>query len=584
MMTLSTNDRREALESMYPVWPRRTLAAHFAEQAKRFGSRPLLITVNGSYSYQEIWYEGQRYARALIGLGVQRRQHVAVLMANDPEYAFLMLGIWLVGAVCVPINTMFRDDELLYMLRQSDSRWLFMHQLAGGVQHSDTLSRVYEELVAKDGKPGIWRVICLANTDEPLDPRFLPWADFARKGNDVKVEEFQARAAASEYPDEVADIIYTSGSTGLPKGVMITHDMFLRCAYSTALSRAFEDGRRVYTALPLYHVFALVEGILAVSFVGGALIIAPRFTPLLSLQIMEKHCAHDVLCVPSMLVALLNHADVAAFDLSSLYAMMCAAAPAPIAVWERAIKELGLREICAGYGGTEATAATAHTEVGDPLETVVTRVGRIKPGGSSGLPEYDGANVQYKTVDPFTREDLASGEIGELAVRGNLVTKGYYNKPDETADVIDKDGWLRTGDLGRVDESGYIELLGRSKELYKISGENVAPKEVEDVICKHPAVAQAYVVGVKDAMTSETGAAFIEFKPGVTGTRREMIDYCQERLARFKVPRYFWFVSSGEWPMTGTGKIQKFRLQEMAEERLRERGGAAAAEVAATMY
>lgn len=579
MSIATAKERRAALEQNYPVWPRQTLAAHFADQAQRFGERPLLITEHASHSYREIWEQGQLYARALLALGVRRRDHVAVLMASDVEYAYLMLGIWLVGAVCVPINTMLRDEELLYLLKQSDSRWLFMHQVASGVQHADTVSRVFADIVAHDlTQAGIAQVVCLANTDAPLDDRFLPWDAFIGAADKVTESERKARTEASEYPDEVADIIYTSGSTGLPKGVMITHDMFLRCAYSTALSRAFEEGRRVYTALPLYHVFALVEGILAVSFVGGALIIAPRFTPQFSLQIMEKHKANDFLCVPSMLVALLNQADLSAYDLSSLHAMMCAAAPAPIVVWERAVRELGLREICAGYGGTEATAATAHTEIGDAIETVATRVGRIKPGGASGLPEFGGANVQYKTIDPYTLQDLEPGDTGELVVRGNLVTKGYYNKPDETAAVIDKDGWLRTGDLGRIHGGGYIELLGRSKELYKISGENVAPKEVEDVICRHPAVAQAYVVGVKDAMTSETGAAFIECKPGMACTRRELIEYCQEHLARFKVPRYFWFMTAGEWPMTGTGKIQKFRLQELAESRLRERGAAAIAE------
>jgi fatty-acyl-CoA synthase len=251
---------------------------------------------------------------------------------------------------------------------------------------------------------------------------------------------------------------------------------------------------------------------------------------------------------------------------------MCAAAPAPVSVWQRAIDVLKLTEICTGYGGTEVTASTAHTEIGDAVETVVTRVGRIKPGGAGGLPEFGGANVQYKTVDPATGEDLPPGAVGELAVRGNIVTRGYYNKPEETFAAIDKDGWFRTGDLGRLDERGYIELLGRSKEQYKISGENVSPKEVEDVINKHPAVAQAYVVGVKDPATVETGAAFVELRPGHTCTRAEILEHCREHLAKFKVPRHVWFVTAAEWPLTGNGKIQKFRLKEMAEQRLAERG------------
>lgn len=214
------------------------------------------------------------------------------------------------------------------------------------------------------------------------------------------------------------------------------------------------------------------------------------------------------------------------------------------------------------------TASTVHTEVGDPIDIVVSRVGRIKPAGSTGLPEFGGANVQYKVVDPYTGEDLPEGAVGELTARGNIVTRGYYNKPEETAAVIDKDGWFRTGDLGRIDENGYIEFLGRSKEMYKVSGENVSPKEVEEVISRHPAVGQVYVVGVPDPLTTEVGAAFIELKPGATLTRREVVRWCQDRLAKFKVPRYVWFVEPGQWPMTGTGKIQKFKLQEIAQERL----------------
>ncbi|MEB3102582.1 class I adenylate-forming enzyme family protein [Ferviditalea candida] len=566
MNAMQVEERRNALQNKFPVWPNQTLSAHFADQAKRYASRPLLITEKASITYEEIWREGQRYAKALIELGVRRREHVAIIMASEPEAIFLMLGVWLIGAVCVPINTMLRDQEVKYLLEQSDSHWLFMHQIASGVLHAKNVAQMLDDLSK------VKRVVCIQNSDGPLDDRFLSWASFVDMAKRISDDQLSDCMQQSKYPSEVADIIYTSGSTGLPKGVMMTHDMFLRCAYSSALSRAFEDGRRIFTALPLYHVFALVEGLLAVSFVGGALIVISGFSPLPALQIMERHQANDVLCVPSMLVALVNHPEVGTFDLSSLHALMCAAAPAPVSVWQRAIEVLQLKEICTGYGGTEATAATVHTEVGDPIETVVTRVGRIKPGGSSGIPEFDGANVQYKTVDPDTGEDLPPGAIGELAVRGNLVTRGYYNKPEETFAVIDKDGWFRSGDLGRIDEHGYIEMLGRSKDLYKISGENVAPKEVEDVISNHPAVAQAYVVGVKDSITQETGAAFVELRPGFTCTRREMIEHCQKYLARFKVPRHVWFVQASEWPMTGNGKIQKFRLREIAENRISERG------------
>ncbi|QRF22920.1 acyl--CoA ligase [Alicyclobacillus sp. TC] len=567
-MVMTAEERRQYLQDLFPVWPRYTLSQHFEHLLTLYAHRPLLIVEDNVFTYEEAWEKGKAFAKSLLKLGVKRRQHVALLMANEADNFFAMLGVWMIGAVCVPINTMLRSDEIHYLLRQSDSRWLIMHQTASGVAHDVEIEKIYDELTNRDRSIHLEQVVCIQNSERPLDGRFISWETFQHLADDVSDEIWRRELEKNRYPDEVADIIYTSGSTGLPKGVMITHDMFLRCGFSTALSRAFEDGRRIYTALPLYHVFALVEGILAASFVGGTLITSPRFTATTTLQMMEKYKATDFLCVPSMLVAVVNHPEVSRYDVSVLNALMCAAAPAPIAIWERAVDVLGVQEICAGYGGTEATAATVHTEVGAPIEIVVNKVGRIKPGGSSGLPEFGGANCQYKTIDPFTGEDLPPGEVGELTVRGNLVTRGYYNKPEETAAVIDKDGWFRTGDLGRIDEEGYLELLGRSKELYKISGENVAPKEVEDVICKHPAVAQAYVVGVKDAMTHETGAAFIELKPGVECSRRDIIEFCQERLAKFKIPRHVWFVSVEEWPMTGTGKIQKFKLQEMAEARL----------------
>ncbi|OUM85033.1 MAG: AMP-dependent synthetase [Bacillus thermozeamaize] len=576
-MIPSPEERRQRLTSRFPSWPRRTLGAHFRVHCREFAERPYLIASDRIYTYRETWERCWTAAKALLSLGVRRRDHVAIWLANEPEYVFLKLAVALVGAVAVPLNTLLREEEMGYMLRQSDSRWLFVHQTAAGNRLEAMAARWLARMEQEEGFT-LNGAVCIQTSGESPEPRFLTWNAFLEMASQVDDEELEQRMRASEYPDEVSDIIYTSGTTGLPKGVMLTHDMFLRCAFSTALSRAFEDGRRVFTPLPFYHVFAYVEGLLAVSFVGGAVIFTSQFHPRETLALIERHRATDFLCVPSMLVAILNHPERNRYDLSSLHALMCAAAPAPVPIWERTVQELGVKEICTGYGGTEATASTVHTEVGDPIEVIATRVGRIKPAGASGLPEFGGANVQYKVVDPETGEDLPEGSVGELTVRGNTVTRGYYKKPEETAAAIDKDGWFRTGDLGRIDEKGYIEFLGRSKEIYKVSGENVSQKEVEEVISRHPAVSQAYVVGVPDPLTTETGAAFIELKPGASCTRREIIQWCQDHLAKFKVPRHVWFVEPGSWPMTGTGKIQKFRLEEMAREKLRQSPSPASSE------
>lgn len=557
--------RRRKLEERVPVWPRHTLASHFEAASREFPQRPLLLLDDRVLTYADVWSQAQELARALLANGVKRREHVAVLMANVPEFVALRLAIATVGAVCVPLNSMLRRDELAYILDQSDAGWLFLHQSIGSARHADAV----REILADVPKELRLRVVCIPTEGADVDASFESWQAFTSRGGQASVEELDRRRAASRYPDEVADIVYTSGTTGQPKGVLLTHDMLLRCAFSSALSRAFEDGRRIFTALPLYHVFGYVEGLLGCTYVGGGLVMAPAFTPRGALRLIQQHQASDMLCVPSMLVAMLNDPQRGAFDASSLNALMCAAAPTPVPVWEAAVEAFGLTELCTGYGGTEATAATVHTEIGDPIERVATRVGRIKPGGSSGLPEYGGANSQYKVVDPFTGEDLADGAVGELAVRGNFVTRGYYRKPAETAAAIDVDGWFHTGDLGRIDDDGYLEFQGRSNEMFKVSGENVAPKEVEEVVSQHPAVSQVYVVGISDAQTTEAGAAFVELKPGASCERRDIIEWCQQRLARFKVPRRVWFLEAADWPMTGTGKIQKFKLRALAEERLK---------------
>lgn len=303
------------------------------------------------------------------------------------------------------------------------------------------------------------------------------------------------------------------------------------------------------------------------SFVGGAIISPSRFSPIIALEMMEKFKANDFLCVPSMLVPLLNDERVKDFDLSNLYSMWCGAAPAPVPVWEKTMDVLGLTEIITGYGQTEVTSSGVTTEVGDPLETISSRVGRPKLAGVAGMPEFHGSTVQYKTIDRETGETLPIGTVGELAVRGVTVTHGYYNKPEETAEAIDKDGWLRTGDVGIVHEDHYLELIGRDKDIYKVSGLIVSPGEVEEVISRHPAVNVVAVVGVSNQITTEAGAAFIELRKDATCTRREIIDWCSERLARFKTPRHIWFIEPTEWPMTATGKIQKFHLRDMAEEK-----------------
>lgn len=564
----SVETRRNHLEERYQIWPRDTIATHFQKVCQEYGQTSYLLIDDQTITYEQVWQDALLYAASFVQLGVQRRDHIAVLMNNQASYPSLMIAASIVGAVFIPINAMFSKNELAYILQQSDTQFLILEQTIKDKAHGANVTQLLtEENFTKHSC--LHTVVCLENDKQPgVSNSFLTWKEFTEKAEMVPSPSIQTVLQQSAYPDEVAIILYTSGSTGNPKGVMLTSDMVLRCAYSTCLSRAIENGRVTFAPLPFYHCFAIIEAIFAMSFVGGSFISALGASPLQSLKLMEKYQANDYLCVPSMLVPLVNHPRVEEFELSHLFAAWCGAAPAPVPVWKKAIDTLGLTEIITGYGQTEVASSGVTTEIGDSLDLITTRVGRPKLGGSSGLPEFLDSPVQYKTIDPETLKNLPEGSIGELAVRGATVTNGYYNKPMETAETIDKDGWLRTGDVGRIDDSGYLQVLGRSKEMYKVSGELVAPREVENVIYEHPAVNQVQVIGVPDALTTEIGAAFIELHEGKQANRKDIADWCTSQLARFKIPRHIWFMTAKDWPMTSTGKIQKFRLEELAKEKL----------------
>ncbi|WP_080873965.1 class I adenylate-forming enzyme family protein [Oceanobacillus timonensis] len=565
----SVDERREDFIKAYPVWNRNTIASHIQTSVKAYANQAFMHIDGKTYTYQDVWNKAVQIAKAFIHSGVKRREHVAILMDNDATYPALMIASSMVGAVFLPLNSMLSKEELKYILMQSDTNYLFVHDSVKGKKHAQAVQEIGQEKAFQENA-SLKKVICMQTKgDTNIPPFFIKWEDFLQGAENVTEAEWMNRWEASLYADEVAIIMYTSGSTGSPKGVMLTHDMLLRCAYSTCYSRAIEKGRVTFAPLPFYHCFAIVEAILAMSFVGGSFIAALGASPLKSLELMETYHANDYLCVPSTLVPLLNHPQVDTFDLSALFAMWCGAAPAPVPVWKKAMETLGLTEIVTGYGQTEVSSSGVTTEIGDDLETIATRVGRPKLAGASGRSEFTGHATEYKTVDPENGQTLEAGAIGELTVRGPSVTTGYYNKPEETAAAIDKDGWLRTGDVGRVDENGYVQLLGRSKEMFKVSGELVAPREVETVISEHPAVSQVGVIGVSDSMTTEIGAAFIEVYEGESITRKEIVQWCSEKLARFKIPRYVWVIQTADWPLTSTGKIQKFRLQELAEEKLK---------------
>jgi fatty-acyl-CoA synthase len=314
----------------------------------------------------------------------------------------------------------------------------------------------------------------------------------------------------------------------------------------------------------MYHVFGYVEGLLSVLFVGGAAIPRLRFDATDTLAGIERHRATDALLIPMMTMAVINEVRAKPYDLSSLQSVLASGGRAPERIWREIHDVLGVREITTGYGMTETTASTTVTRPDDPIERLLTSNGRQRDAGAAGKPELGGKLVVYQVVDTESGAVLSPGELGELVAKGPGVTRGYYNKPEATAAAFTEQGWLKTGDLGTIDQDGYITLLGRSKESYRCGGEQVLPSEIEDLLVSNPAVLQAHVVPVPDERMGEVGVAFIVARPGSDVSAEGLHRLTSERLARFKVPRHFLFVSETEIPTTASGRARKFMLSQQA--------------------
>jgi fatty-acyl-CoA synthase len=549
-------ERRAALERRHGRWRPRTLAGALDAVAAERPDRPYVLTDERVWTYAELAEWARRIARALVARGVRPGDHVAVLFPNDPRLVAVLYAVARAGAVAVPLNVRLRPRELAAVLRQSDSVGLIGVDRFRDVDVVAALDEIAPGWAQRGGGEALPRMAWAAMCPEGLE---LPGLD--HDPDPALDDELAARAAAAR-ADHPATIFYTSGTTGEPKGVVLTHDMVLRSAYGSALTRGFADGRRILLVLPVHHVFAYVEGLLASLFVAGGVILQPAFDPEAALRAIERHRATEALFVPTMTLGVLDAARAATYDLSSLTAVMSAAAPAPARLWEEVREELGVTDLVTGYGMTETSAATTFTMPDDDMERLTATVGRPKLGGIAGDPDLGGALAAYRVVDPETGAELPDGAEGELAGRGPIVTRGYYRRPEETAATVDADGWLRSGDLGRIRPDGYLELTGRSKDLYKCGGELVTPVEVEQVLGEHPGVAQAYVVGIADERMGEVGCAYVVAAEGAAPSEAALLEHCRTRLARFKVPAAFRFVTAAELPVTASGKVQKFVLAE----------------------
>ena len=527
--------------------------------AAEFGDREYVVTDDASFTYHQIKAWSERLAGGLRDLGIGVGDHVAMVMANYPEFVALKYAIARVGATCVPINFLNRRDELGYVLRQSDAKALITMDEFRGLDYLtmlDELAPGWEQNGGGAAFPQLSDVVVFSTTGARRDG--------ARTFEDLNAAEPWS-GRSNPNPQSVSDILYTSGTTGSPKGAMLTHDQYLRASFGSAYARAFDDGWRITFSLPMYHVFGYAEGMLTVPFVGGAMIAQLQFDPAATLRAIERHHCDDVLLVPTMTRLVLDElaSGNASYDLSSLRAVISSGQRSPAGMFESIFELMTPDEVTTGYGMTEVTATMTCTRPEDPRDLLYTQ-GMQRQVGPSGDASLGGILVEYRVVDPLTGAVLGPREIGELRAKGPCVTQGYYGKPEENAAAFDAEGWFGSGDLGSFDEHGYLTLAGRLKETYRVGGEQVMPTEIEDVLNRHPDVVQAHVVPVPDDRMGEVGAAWIVLRDGSATTTDELQRLCAENLARFKVPKYVLTIDVADLPTTPSGRARKFLLSERA--------------------
>jgi fatty-acyl-CoA synthase len=508
-------------------------------------------------TYAEFREDVDTFARALIALGVKPGDHVSIWATNVPQWYITFWATVKIGAVLVTVNTAYKIYEAEYLLRQSDTHTLVM---IDGYKDSDYVGIMKElcpELeTAEPGKPlHIKRLPFLRNiiTVDSQQPGCLTWAEAIAMARRVPVEEVYRRALAINRYD-VCNMQYTSGTTGFPKGVMLTHYNVVNNGKNIGDCMDLSTADRMMIHVPMFHCFGMVLAMTASMTHGVTLSPMPYFSPRQSLACINQEkitCFHGV---PTMFIAMLGHEDFAKTDFSQMRTGIMAGSPCPIKVMQDVVNKMNMTQISIVYGQTEASPGCTQSRVDDPLEVRVNTVGRALPG------------VECKIVAPGTGADLPDNVDGEFVARGYNIMKGYYKMPEATANAIDENGWLHTGDLARRDSNGNYKITGRIKDMIIRGGENIYPKEIEDFIYTHPKVKDVQVIGVPDKQYGEEIMACVILNEGETMTAEELQDYIRAHMAKHKTPRYIDFIT--EFPMNAAGKIMKYKMREQAVEKL----------------
>jgi len=519
-----------------------TIGANLDQAAQRWPDNEALVVVHQGVrlTYRQFNDEVDIYARLLLGLGLLKGDRVGVWSPNCAEWALIQYATAKIGVILVNINPAYRTHEVEYVLAQSGCRML--------VAATDFKTSDYRAMI-DEVRPKLSALehVAYFGTNE--------WRDWREHGAQSSVDELTARAATLTFDDPI-NIQYTSGTTGFPKGATLSHHNILNNGYFVAEGCRYTDQDRVCIPVPLYHCFGMVMGNLGCTTHGATMVYpAPAFDPQATLAAVEAERCTSLYGVPTMFIAQLGHPDFHRYDLSSLRTGIMAGSPCPVETMKQCISAMHMDEVTICYGMTETSPVSTQTAADDPIDARVGSVGRVHP------------HVEVKVVDPDTGLLVEHGATGELCTRGYSVMLGYWNEPDKTAQAIDGAGWMHTGDLATMDGNGYVNIVGRIKDMIIRGGENVYPREIEEFLYTHPDIVDVQVIGVPDARYGEEIMAWVRSRPGAADLTVDNVrSFCQGKIAHYKIPRYVHVAD--EFPMTVTGKIQKYKMRDASIELL----------------
>ena len=542
-----------------------TLGQALRRSGARWPDQDFFKTAEVSVSFLQFDQRVDQFSRALLALGLKRQDHVAVWLGNSLEWALTFCACARIGAVLVPINTRYTASEAGYILAQSDAKALVMTSVLYGLNYLEMLEQIapslaesQHDLLELKELPALKRVIL----SEPEHATMQAISVSPLPVYAVHLEALMEQAQAHEQlqaakravsVEDVLLICYTSGTTGKPKGVMHNHRV-LKQATRVGLALDLKPGGRILGHMPLYHVAGLYMGFVPALTLGACFINMPQWETTRALDLLEQERITAFGGIPTHFVDLVNHPSVTQRDLSSVENAWIGGSPVMQATFEKFKTVLGLKQLMSTYGMTENTISTSFNRLSDPIEVCCQNRAPIL--GPS----------EVKIIDPVTQNEQPRGSVGEIWCRGETVMLGYYKNPEATRATITPEGWLKTGDLGRFDDEGFLSVTGRLKDMYKTGGTNVYPAEVEQFLVQHPAIAIVAIVGVPDTRLDEVGFAFVQTHPGMQMTHAELRAFCKGKLADYKVPRYLKLLA--EIPRTTTGKVQRSALLELASAEL----------------